>query len=347
MAEKITIYTIAEETGLTPTAVSRAFNPSSRLDPEKRRLVLETAAKYGFTPNRMASRLSMREIKIGIIIYAGYMPFCEQIIAGIESAKRRMTDYKINCDLRLLPRENVTREECVKVLRELVDGGCEGIITSGMYDWSYPELKKAADMGCRVVFINYPPEPGVSLFSSMQNAPLAGRIAADFMRAAGKKSTLLLTGYQTMTLHRQVMRGFLDLAAEYGMSVPEIYDINSLPHADREEALTDLLTRLRGEIDSVYITSGESAELCRVIERLFAPGELTVLTSDIYPELCRYIESGLVSATIYQNQAKQAERAYELLAGYLMKTIPEPENVEITPVLVTRSLLPCYSGFRT
>ena len=109
MAEKITIYTIAEETGLTPTAVSRAFNPSSRLDPEKRRLVLETAAKYGFTPNRMASRLSMREIKIGIIIYAGYMPFCEQIIAGIESAKRRMTDYKIDCDLRLLPRENVTR----------------------------------------------------------------------------------------------------------------------------------------------------------------------------------------------------------------------------------------------
>ena len=72
-----------------------------------------------------------------------------------------------------------------------------------------------------------------------------------------------------------------------------------------------------------------------------------MLTSDIYPELCRYIESGLVSATIFQNQAKQAERAYELLAGYLMKTIPEPENVEITPVLVTRSLLPCYSGFRT
>ena len=55
MAEKITIYTIAEETGLTPTAVSRAFNPSSRLDPEKRRLVLETAAKYGFTPNYFRS----------------------------------------------------------------------------------------------------------------------------------------------------------------------------------------------------------------------------------------------------------------------------------------------------
>ena len=168
MTEKITIYTIAEETGLTPTAVSRAFNPSSKLDPEKRSLVLKTAAKYGFTPNRMASRLSMREIKIGIIIYAGYMPFCEQVIAGIESAKRRMSDYKINCDLRLLPRDDFSREECTRVFRELVDAGCEGVITSGMYDWAFTEMKSAAEKGCRIVFINYPPEPEVCLFSSMQ-----------------------------------------------------------------------------------------------------------------------------------------------------------------------------------
>ena len=343
MAEKITIYTIAEETGLTPTTVSRAFSPSSRLDPEKRRLVLETAARYGFTPNRMASRLSMREIKIGIIIYAGYMPYCKQLIAGIESAKHRMTDYKINCDLRLLPRDSVTREECVSVLRELVNSGCEGIITSGMYDWAYPELKEAVEKGCHIVFIHYPPEPGISLFSSMQNAPLAGRIAMDFMRSAGKRSTLLLTGDQTMTLHQQVMSGFLDLAEEYGVNVPEIHDINSMHPSDREEWLTDLLTRLRGEIDSVYITTGESTEFCRAVSRLYAPGEMTVLTSDIYPELRQYIESGLVSATIFQNQAKQAECAYELLAGYLMKTIPKPNNVEITPILVTRSLLPYYS----
>ena len=343
MAEKITIYTIAEETGLTPTAVSRAFNPSSKLDPKKRSLVLKTAAKYGFAPNRMASRLSMQEIKLGIIIYAGYMPFCEQLIAGIESAKRRMSDYKINCDLRLLPRSAVSHEECMKVFHELIDAGCKGIITSVMYDWAFLEMRKAADRGCRIVFINYPSEPDICLFSSMQNAVLAGRIAADFMRSAGKKFTLLLTGHQSMTLHRQLMHGFLSLADEYEISVPEICDINTIPFVERENYLTDLLIRLRGEIDSIYITSGESNELCRVVSRLFEPGKLTLLTSDIYPELCRYIEQGVVSATIFQDPAKQAGDAYELLARYLMNMIPKPDNVEITPVLVTRSLFPYYS----
>ena len=139
------------------------------------------------------------------------------------------------------------------------------------------------------------------------------------------------------------MDGFLSLTDEYRISVPEIRDINTIPLHEREECLTDLLTHLKGTIDSVYITSGESNELCRAVSRIFAPGELTLLTSDIYPELCQYIERGIVAATIFQDPAKQAERAYELLAGYLMNTIPKPGNVEITPVLVTKSLLPYYS----
>ena len=45
MGKKVTIYTLAEELDLTPSAVSRAFNPNTRLDPEKRRKILEAADK--------------------------------------------------------------------------------------------------------------------------------------------------------------------------------------------------------------------------------------------------------------------------------------------------------------
>ena len=41
-----TIYTIASELGMTPSMVSRAFNPNARISKEKRQLVLETAKKY-------------------------------------------------------------------------------------------------------------------------------------------------------------------------------------------------------------------------------------------------------------------------------------------------------------
>ena len=54
-----TIYDIAAELGVSIAAVSRAFDPSSKLSREKRDLILATAKKYCYTPNKMASRLSM------------------------------------------------------------------------------------------------------------------------------------------------------------------------------------------------------------------------------------------------------------------------------------------------
>ena len=56
--QKVTIYTLAEELGVTPSSVSRAFNPNSKLSDSKRNKILNIAKEYDFTPNRMASRLS-------------------------------------------------------------------------------------------------------------------------------------------------------------------------------------------------------------------------------------------------------------------------------------------------
>ena len=64
----VTIYTLAKELNMAPSMVSRAFNPACKVSKQKRKLILETAEKYGFSPNKMASRLSMKKIKIGTLI---------------------------------------------------------------------------------------------------------------------------------------------------------------------------------------------------------------------------------------------------------------------------------------
>ena len=48
----VTIYTIAKELNMTPSMVSRAFNPEARISEEKRQIVLEAARKYNFSPNK-------------------------------------------------------------------------------------------------------------------------------------------------------------------------------------------------------------------------------------------------------------------------------------------------------
>ena len=46
----VTIYTLAEELNMTPSMISRAFSLNGKISEEKRKIILETANKYGFTP---------------------------------------------------------------------------------------------------------------------------------------------------------------------------------------------------------------------------------------------------------------------------------------------------------
>ena len=46
--EPVTIYTIAKELNMTPSMVSRAFNPNAKISEEKRSLVLKTAERLLF-----------------------------------------------------------------------------------------------------------------------------------------------------------------------------------------------------------------------------------------------------------------------------------------------------------
>lgn len=342
MDEKVTIYTIAKELNLTPSSVSRAFNPNTRLDSAKRRLILETADKYCFRPNKMASRLSMNEIKIGILIYAGSIPFCERLIDGINYAKQRMSDYKIVCDMRVLKRSEHMPDECTKTLREFTDNGYHGVILSGMYDQFIPEINEAINKGCKIVTMHYRLEESNCLFSSTHNFKLAGQLAADFIHAARRKSCLIVTGDLKTAIHRRVKSGFLDAAALHGIEVSDTIDSTYIT-GNREDFFIKYLSDHKGEFDSIYTTNGDSIELCNSVHRLFNHDDITFVTSDIYPELCEFIKNGTVNATIFQNQFRQAEQAYELLANYLMMNSPEPEPVDITPILITRSALEYYS----
>ena len=95
MAEKVTIYTLANELNVSASAVSRAFNPNSRLAPEKRKRILEAAEKAGYRQNKMASRLSQDSIRIGVLLCKRIDEFYSQLLAGVESAANAYSSYKL------------------------------------------------------------------------------------------------------------------------------------------------------------------------------------------------------------------------------------------------------------
>ena len=334
MEKKITIYTLAEELQMTPSAVSRAFNPNTKLDPEKRKRILEAADRYGFRPNRMASRLSMDTVRIGILIYGGFFPFYRKIEEGIKAAYARLADYKIECDMRILPREEYSPEDCSVVLQEFVQKEYGGVIVCGLYDMNI--LKIVSDSSSKLVSVHYPLPREMCLFSSVHSFSTAGQMAADILQICGRKRILLFTGDQTSVVHSRIRDSFLKQAEICHMQITEICDFPETMK-NWSETAENYIAEKKGRFDGIYITTGRSIEICRAVKKLYDPGEITVIATDIYPEITEYMEDGTVSACLFQNQYAQAEKAFEILAKYLIERMDIPEDSELTPLFISRS----------
>ena len=99
MQKRVTVNTLAKQLGVNPSTVSRAFDPNSGISDEVRKKILDLAQKEGYKPNKAASRLTMKEIRIGILINDVYPESFSEFTRGIKDAYERFYDYKISYDI--------------------------------------------------------------------------------------------------------------------------------------------------------------------------------------------------------------------------------------------------------
>lgn len=330
--KKTTIYTLAEELGMTPSMVSRAFNPTGKINEQKRQIVLKAAEKHNFIPNKMASRLSGKSIKIGIIINSVFKPIENEMVDGIKQAYKELKDYKIEYEL-FTPggKSDISYE--IKKLKSY-----DGVIVSGCGADNCTSLLSEIKNLVQVQSIN---EHVDYLFSSEHDMTLASDIAAEFLanclKFSKRKNIILFTGDITGSVHSKAKKSFLEASEKNGLNVIKCIDMH-----DDEVLLKQSLSSVfkKNIADGVYITSGISLPLCEYFKKNNL--NIPLVTFDVYKELNEYIKSGVVSATIFQNAKGQAKEAFEKLVLYIINNeIPSKKN--LTSVhLVMKSNLRLY-----
>ena len=186
MAEgKVTMYTIAAKAGVSIAAVSRAFDPGSRLRPEKRELILGMAKQLGYVPNRMAARLSCRTVRIGVLIYGEFEAYYSELADGIRAAHRKLLDYKVDCDLRILDKSRDEPSAALAVIGDFIGSGCDGAVISGLWrEETIPELDRLAAAGIPYCLLDSDLPSSRRTFVSMNDTAAAGRIAAELLGCA-------------------------------------------------------------------------------------------------------------------------------------------------------------------
>lgn len=333
----VTIYTIAKELNMTPSMVSRAFNPEARVSEEKRKIVLETAKKYHFSPNKFASRLSRKTVRIGILINSKFQITTDNIISGIKEAHEELKDYKIQYDISVVRPFQKTGEDICEIVERYKS--YDGIILTGMSSDKYTELiNELFDANPNVVQVQAINDRANYLFGSKHDEKLASGLAAEFLynclRKAKRKNILLFTGDQGSTLHASAADAFRAACGKVGLDI-----LSTVDTKDKEEyfkeLLPDIFARYGEQTDGIYITCGVSAPLCRYLEE--NGYDIPFVAFDTHGEIKSYMEKGIISATIAQNISNQAKVAFEMLVKHLITGEKCPKTVYTNVQLVLKS----------
>ncbi len=335
MDKKITIYSIAEELGYTPSMVSRALSENGKVSEEKRQKVLELAKKYNFSPNKFASRMSQKAIRIGCIIVSKSKRIEEEMLKGFKNAFADLCDYKIEYDVTSVCALNnpQSMQEVEKALDKY--RGYDGVIASGFSENCYTSIIKKYNIE-NLVFLQNVNEEVDYLFASKHNERLAAQCVADFLLSITKnnnKNIFLFTGNQKSSLHLNAKNAFLEKCNEYNLSVAGTFDM-----LDDELVLNENVKKLiTDDIGIVYITSGNSLSLCEFIKN--QRKDIILVSTDAYEELNAYLKDGTVALTIDQNISGQAYKSFYELAMYIIKG-KKPDKICYTDFkLTTRSML--------
>lgn len=333
----VTIYTLAKELNMTPSMISRAFSPNGKISEKKRKLILEAANKYGFTPNKFASRLSMKNVRIGILINSRFPVNTDKMIAGIESAYEKLKDYKIQYDIKIMNSLENKTEDCAEVLNKYKN--YNGIIVAGMSSEKYTNMLNAlCDENTNVVQVQAINKSVDCLFVSKHNEETASSLAAEFLynclKDKKRKNILLFTGDKDSALHSDAESAFKNACKEFGLSILKSIDMKD----NKEyfsEIISDVFEKYIKETDGIYITSGISSPLCEYIDE----NNISVpfVSFDTYQDIKKYIKKGIISATIAQNVEKQMENAFEYLVKHIIMGAVSPKTVYTDVQLVLKS----------
>lgn len=340
--KKITIYSLADELNMTPSMVSRAFNPNAKIAKDKRALVLDTAAKYGFVPNKFASRLSMKTIKIGILLYYKAEHLKEEMVLGIKDSYNNLKDYKIEYTLKCISAQEKKPSECEQDL--LSFSKFDGVILSGFSsNICKPMLECFYEKNPNIVFLQSICEDTNYLFASKHDEILASELAAEILANrlfhSERKNILLFTGDQTSSVHDRAKKAFFKAAGEHSLNILDCIDMQ-----DRESVLAklseDVLEKHKNQFDGIYITSGNCISLCETVRRKNISTSL--VTFDIFSRLYSYIEDNTICASIFQNVRAQASTAFLTLCNHIINN-NGVEKIIYTPVSpIFKSTLKLY-----
>ena len=169
---------------------------------------------------------------------------------------------------------------------------------------------------------------------------VAGELLARFLPGGGQVA--FFTGWLATQDHADKLRGFESSLASMGPALKLGPVVEA--HDDEREGHRRALDVLRAHpnLKGIYVSTVNSLPVLRAAEQEGRLSGLTVVTTDLFPELVKWIRAGKVVATVYQRPVSQGRLALQALYQFLLNGTRPASRLSVVPHLVMRSNLDLF-----
>jgi LacI family transcriptional regulator len=336
-----TLLYIAKALGTSIGTVHRALHDNADVSPTTKAKVLRMAKSMGYRPNLAARYLSSKKnLRVSVNTLEGTTSFWDEVRAGIREEAAAVALENIELDFRTYLHLGDWQEEVFETaIRERVDG----IITFPSHPKTFrPWIKRASRSRIPVVCaVTDAPDSGRLGIVAIDTLA-SGSIAADLMgRFIGaQEGDIAITLFDTaITEHAEKATAFEKTLRSF---YPRLKLLNPVEdHGMEAEAYSKCRTLFEEhpELRGVYVTTEDSIPVIKAARDAKILSHLTIITTDLFPDLVPQIRSGAVAATIYQRPRTQGRMAFRMLHKHLADGGVQSHEVALAPHLVMRGNL--------
>jgi LacI family transcriptional regulator len=333
------IKDIARAIGVSLGTIDRALHDKPGINADTRARVLAAAAALGYRPNLAARRLQAGSaIRISVHLPRELALFWDPVRDGVRQAAA-LLQPALQVEFRDHARLG---EGDVEAFREALDAGAHGLVVApgdpiALAPWMERAARRKVPVVCVVT-----DAPGTARLTSVSADPftvgaVAGELLARFVPGGGPVG--FFTGWLGTQDHADKLRGFESSLSTAGprFSLASIVEAHDDERAGYRQALG--LLRARRDLTGIYVSTVNSLPVLEAIKKEGREGSLTVITTDLFPDLAPWIRRGAVAATVYQRPVTQGRMAVQALYQFLLDgTAPAP-RLKVVPHVVMRSNL--------
>ncbi len=334
------IKEIAKAAGVSIGTVDRALHSRPGINPVTRAKIVQTAESLGYRPNLAARYLKLGHQKtISIHLPQQIASFFDTLREGIRQAAAQFRP-ELNIEFKMYPRIGQGEVESV---RAALGKPFDGIILAPS-SRSTPLIRKATSRGIPVVCVATDAPHTDRLTAVCCDPFISGAVAAElFTRTSqGNREIAILTGDLSTFDHSEKVRGFRSMLQDL-RSAASLVKVAETHDSQREayQQTCKLLAR-HPKLAGLYVSTANSLPVIKALEENAKVGKLTVVLTDLFPEVVPLIRSGKALATIYQRPFTQGRLAFEALYHFLMEGVrPRPIH-KLAPHIVLRSNLDLF-----